>query len=51
MVGLTSAFASWIRDPNYVNPAIATFDDGFAHVRVIDAVERSRTEGRWVDFD
>ena len=49
MVGLTSAFASWIRDPNYRNPAIATFDDGLAHVKVIDAVERSRKEGRWID--
>jgi len=50
MVGLTSAFASWIRDPSYTNPAIATFDDGLAHVRVIDAVERSRGEGRWIDL-
>jgi len=51
MVGLTSAFASWIRDPNYRNPAIATFDDGLAHVRIIEAVERSRTEGRWIDLN
>jgi predicted dehydrogenase len=50
MVGLTSAFATWIRDPAYRNPAIATFDDGLAHVRVIDAVERSRAERRWIDL-
>jgi len=50
MVGLTSAFASWIRDPNYTNPAIATFDDGLAHVRVIDAVERSRKGGGWIEL-
>ena len=51
MVGLTSAFASWIRDPAYTNPAIATFDDGLAHVRIIDAVERSRKEGRWIELN
>ena len=51
MVGLTSAFGSWIRDPAYTNPAIATFDDGLAHVRIIDAVERSRREGRWIDLN
>ncbi len=50
MVGLTSAFKSWIGDPAYRNPAIASFDDGLAHVRVIDAVERSRKEGRWIDL-
>ena len=51
MVGLTSAFSSWIRDRDYRNPAIATFEDGLAHVKVIDAVERSRKEGRWIDLD
>lgn len=51
MVDLPSAFASWIRDPNYRNPAIATSDDGLAHVKVIDEVERSRKEGRWIDLD
>ena len=50
MVGLTSAFASWMRDPAYRNPAIATFADGLAHVQVIDAVERSHKEGRWIDL-
>lgn len=50
MVGLTSAFRSWIENPAYCNPAIATFEDGLAHVQVIDAVERSRKEGRWIDI-
>jgi predicted dehydrogenase len=50
MVGLTSAFRSWVNDPAYRNPAIATFADGLAHVQVIDAAERSRQEGRWIDI-
>ena len=48
-VGLCSAFASWIRNPAYRNPAIATFADGLAHVEVIAAVERSEAEGRWIE--
>ena len=49
-VGLCSAFASWIRDPAYSNPAIATFADGLAHVEVIAAVERSQAERRWIEL-
>jgi len=49
-VGLCSAFASWIRDPAYRNPAIATFADGVAHVEVIAAVERSQAEQRWIEL-
>lgn len=49
-VGLCSAFAAWIRDRTYRNPAIATFDDGLAHVEVIAAIERSQSERRWIDL-
>jgi len=49
-VGLCSAFASWIRDPAYRNPAIATFADGVAHVEVIAAIERSEAERRWIEL-
>ena len=50
-VGLCSAFASWIRNPAYRNPAIATFADGVAHVEVIAAVERSEVERRWIELN
>jgi len=49
-VGLCCAFASWIRDPGYRNPAIADFNDGLAHVEVIAAVERSQAERRWIEL-
>jgi predicted dehydrogenase len=51
MVGLCSAFASKIADRSYTNAAIADFDDGFAHVQVIDAVERSRRGGGWLELE
>jgi len=29
---------------------MALFDDGVAHMAVIEAVERSRQTGRWIDL-
>jgi predicted dehydrogenase len=49
-VALCSAFAAKIRNRDYRNPAIADFDDGLAHMEVIEAVERSRAERRWIDL-
>ena len=49
-VALSCAFASWIRNRSYRNPAIADFNDGLAHVQVIAAVEQSRVEKRWIDI-
>lgn len=49
-VALCSAFGARIRDRNYSNPAMATFDDGVAHMAVIEAVERSRALRRWIDL-
>ena len=49
-VALSAAFAAKIRDRGYANPAMALFDDGVAHMAVIEAVERSRQTGRWIDL-
>ena len=47
---LCSAFKRRILDRSYDNPALATFDDGLAAMQVIEAVERSQREGKWVDI-
>jgi len=49
-VALSAAFGAKIRDRGYANPAMALFDDGVAHMAVIEAVERSRQTGRWIDL-
>jgi predicted dehydrogenase len=46
---LCSAFKRRILDRGYRNPALATFDDGLAAMQVIEAVERSQREGKWID--
>jgi predicted dehydrogenase len=47
---LCAAFKRRILDRNYQNPALATFDDGLAAMRVIEAVERSQREGKWIEL-
>ena len=49
-VALCAAFAEKIRDRSYRNPAIADFGDGVAHMEVIDAVEQSMAQRRWIDL-
>jgi predicted dehydrogenase len=48
-VCLSRSFHHRIVDPTYRHPAVATFDDGVAHMEVIDAVEESASSGRWQD--
>jgi predicted dehydrogenase len=47
---LCAAFKRRILDRGYDNPALATFKDGFAAMQVIEAVERSQREGKWVEL-
>jgi predicted dehydrogenase len=47
---LCAAFKRRILDGSYDNPALATFEDGFAAMQVIEAVERSQREGKWVEL-
>ncbi len=47
---LCAAFKRRIVDRSYDNPALATFDDGLAAMLVIEAVERSQREGKWVEL-
>jgi predicted dehydrogenase len=49
-VGLSRAFHNKIRDRGYRHPSIADFSDGVRHMEVIEAVERSDAEGRWIDL-
>ncbi len=49
-VGLSRAFHNKIRDRGYSHASIADFTDGVRHMEVIEAVERSDAEGRWVDL-
>lgn len=46
---LARAFLARIVDPAYVHPSVATFDDGVAHMEVIDAVVAASRTNRWVD--
>lgn len=47
---LCATFKRRILDRSYDNPALATFDEGLAAMQVIEAVERSQREGRWIDI-
>ena len=49
-VALCAAFAARIRDRGYRNPAFADFGDGVAHMQIIEVVERSRADRRWIDL-
>ena len=49
-VGLSRAFHNKIRDRGYSHASIADFSDGLRHMEVIEAVERSDADGRWVDL-
>ena len=49
-VGLCSAFRARIRDRSYANPAIADFNDGVAHMEIIEAIERSCAKRCWIDL-
>jgi hypothetical protein len=49
-VCLSRSFRNRMRDPTYTHPAVATFDDGLAHMQVISGVEESATSGKWVDL-
>jgi predicted dehydrogenase len=48
-VCLSRSFHHRILDPTYSHPAVATFDDGVAHMAVILAVEKSAADASWVD--
>ena len=50
-VALCSAFRQRIFDRNYRNPALASFEDGLAALKVIDAVERANKAGRWIEVN
>jgi predicted dehydrogenase len=49
-VCLSRSFRNRIVDPTYSHPAVATFDDGLAHMQVISGVEESASTGKWVDL-
>ena len=49
-VAMSRAFANQIRDRSYQHPAIATFRDGYAHMRVLLAVEQSFRTRRWAEL-
>jgi len=49
-VGLSRAFHNKIRDRGYSHTSIADFSDGVRHMEVIEAVERSDAEARWIDL-
>lgn len=49
-VALCTAFRRRIFDRNYRNTALASFEDGLAALKVIDAVERADRAGRWIDL-
>jgi predicted dehydrogenase len=49
-VGLSRAFRNRILDRGYRHPSIADFTDGLRHMEVIEAVERSDAEGRWIEL-
>lgn len=49
-VGLSRAFHNRIMDRDYSHPSIADFADGVRHMEVIEAVERSDAEGRWIEL-
>ena len=48
-VAFARSFLNRIVDPGWGHEAVATFADGLAHMKVIEAVEQSQRERRWIE--
>jgi predicted dehydrogenase len=48
-VSLCRAFARRLKDRNYKNPGLGGFDDGVIEMQIVEAMERSQRERRWID--